>query len=104
MDHDSALVAHTTACQHLNTELLMGTKYEAIGLWSRFMMCVVSRDPARDNLLYRWMRICRVESWEDLEALLERHISLRPFLGQRTRDLYCIVTGQSDNPKLAGWE
>lgn len=82
----------------------MGTKYANIGLWSRFMMCVISRDPARDHLLHRWMRMCDTETWEDLEALLGKHIDLKPFLGERTHELYRIVTGRADDLKLAGWD
>lgn len=104
MDHNGALVAHTSSCQHLNTEALMGTKYEAVAFWSRFMMCVISRDPDRDRLLYRWMRLCGVEDWIDLEALLGRHIDLKQFLGGRSHDLYRIVSGKTDDLKLSGWD
>ncbi|CZT14303.1 uncharacterized protein RCC_00280 [Ramularia collo-cygni] len=104
MDHADALAAHVSSCRHLNTGALMGTKYEAIGLWSRFMMCAISRDPDRDHLLYRWMRLCGVEAWLDLEALLARHIDLHQFLGSRTHDLFRIVTGRAGDLKLHGWE
>jgi hypothetical protein len=104
MDHAGALAAHTQACHHLNTEALIGTKYQAIGLWSRFMMCVVSRDPVRDAFLLRWMHLCGVETWSHLETLLESHIDLKPFLGPRTYELYMIVTGRAKDLKLSGWD
>lgn len=68
------------------------------------MMCVISRDPDRDQLLHKWMRMCGVESWIQLQALLARHIDLKALLQERTHELYRIVTGKAEDLKLDGWD
>lgn len=68
------------------------------------MMCAVGRDPETDRLLHKWMRLCGVDRWTDLEALLQSHIDLKQYLGNRLHDLYMIATGKADDLKLNGWD
>lgn len=88
MDLAAGLEVHTVACQHLNTEELMGTKYQEIAIWSRFVMCAISRDPERDDQLKRWLRRLEIQNWSQLEAMLERLLYPKALIGSMTETLY----------------
>ncbi|KAI7360205.1 hypothetical protein KC320_g168 [Hortaea werneckii] len=64
----AALDVHCVSCQHLNTDALLGTKYEELAFWSRFTLCAISRDPDRDGYIKRLLHALRLDSWEKVKA------------------------------------
>lgn len=79
MDLQAGLDVHTTACQHLRSEELMGTKYQEVALWTRFTLCAMSPFalfPGRDELLKSYLMRQGIETWEQLRSILERHLYL----------------------------
>lgn len=85
------LEVHTNNCRHLRTESLMGGRYQEIALWAQFTMCSISRVPSRDDQLRRWIWLCGITSWEEMQALLERHSHPEPILGNKTESLYRML-------------
>lgn len=85
------LEVHTNNCRHLRTEDLMGGRYQEIALWAQFTMCSISRVASRDAQLKRWIKLCGVEDWPQMQALLERHSHPEPILGTKTEMLYRML-------------
>lgn len=81
------LEVHTNSCIHLRTEDLMGGRYQEIALWAQFTMCSISRVPSRDRQLRRWMACCGIETWPQMQALLDRHLHPE-LMGTKTEELY----------------
>lgn len=95
MDLQMGLDIHAEACQHLRTEALMGTKYQEVAVWSKFMLCAISRDRSRIEPLRAFLQRQGVKSWEELRGLLGRHMQLELWLSTRFQDLYEHLMGDS---------
>lgn len=89
-DVEGAVAAHTQSCHHLETDVLIRNGYLKVALWSRWIICVASRDPESDDLLRHLISLARVHNYGELETLLKRHI-LPGFLVERSRDLYTTL-------------
>ncbi|KAK4569542.1 hypothetical protein LTR86_003305 [Recurvomyces mirabilis] len=68
-DMKGGMTIHTCSCRHLQTELLMGTQYEYIALWARFMLCAIARDPVQDSLLISMLHRMKIYAWPQLRAV-----------------------------------
>lgn len=82
---------HCMSCQHLNTLALMGTKYQEIGFWARYILCSISRDPDRDDFIRYLIQELELATWEDIRAVLEKHMDLEPSFTKKCKDFYQIL-------------
>ncbi|KAK4550013.1 hypothetical protein LTR36_002980 [Oleoguttula mirabilis] len=97
MDLAAGLAIHTESCKHLRSEALMGTKYQEVAIWARFIMCAISREPSTDRLLRSFLQLQGVRSWNQLGLLLERHLYPVPLLEMMSHKLYNqLNSGQID--------
>ncbi|RMX78144.1 hypothetical protein D0869_09312 [Hortaea werneckii] len=87
----TALDVHCVSCQHLNTDALLGTKFEQLAFWSRFTLCAISRDPDRDGYIKRLLHALRLDSWEKVKGILEKHMELRPLFEDKCRAFYDLL-------------
>lgn len=87
-----ALDVHCVSCQHLDTDSLLGTRFEELAFWSRFILCAISRDPDRDELIKRLLLCLRLDSWKKVKALLEKFMELQPLFEDRCREFYELLT------------
>ncbi|KAK0868583.1 hypothetical protein LTR87_014069 [Friedmanniomyces endolithicus] len=87
-DLQGGLHVHTQSCQHLRTEMLIGTKYQDIALWSRFVLCSLARAPAQDVFLTRVLKRLDVKSFVQLRTILERFIYSPTVLSNPCRALW----------------
>ncbi|KAI7530082.1 hypothetical protein KC331_g14865 [Hortaea werneckii] len=87
----TALDVHCVSCQHLNTDALLGTKFEQLAFWSRFTLCAISRDPDRDGYIKRLLHALRLDSWEKVKDILEKHMELRPLFEDKCRAFYDLL-------------
>lgn len=88
MNLEAGLAIHTESCKHLNSEALMGTKFQEVALWARFILCAISREPSSDRLLRSFLHLQGIRNWIQLRALLERHLYSELLLGAISHDLY----------------
>ncbi|KAK0264229.1 hypothetical protein LTS09_001707 [Friedmanniomyces endolithicus] len=87
-DLHGGLHVHTQSCQHLRTETLIGTKYQDIALWSRFVLCSLARAPAQDVFLTRVLKRLDVKSFVQLRTILERFVYPPTVLSNPCRALW----------------
>jgi hypothetical protein len=73
-DLSGGLYIHTSSCQHQRSELLIGTKYAEIGLWARFMLCAIARDPSQDAYLKSLLHRLDIKTWPQLSIVLSRFL------------------------------
>lgn len=94
-DIQAGLDIHAEACQHLGSRALMGTRYQDIAIWAKFTMSVVASKSERGNeMLQSLLGRAGIETWEQLKGLLQRHVYLERWIGDRYRLLYEEITGQ----------
>ncbi|KAK1821751.1 hypothetical protein LTR12_003800 [Friedmanniomyces endolithicus] len=87
-DLQGGLHVHTQSCQHLRTEMLIGTIYQDNALWSRFVLCSLARAPAQDVFLTRVLKRLDVKSFVQLRTILERFVYPQPVLSNPCRALW----------------
>lgn len=87
---------HCMSCQHLNTRTLMGTKYQELGFWARYILCSISRDPDRDDFIRFLMQELKLATWKAVRAVLERHMDLEPAFTRKCKDFYQILTANPE--------
>ncbi|KAF2767251.1 hypothetical protein EJ03DRAFT_160101 [Teratosphaeria nubilosa] len=87
-----ALDVHCMSCQHLNTESLLGTKFEEVAFWTRYTLCAISRDPDRDEYIRYLMVRLRMDSWEKVNTVLNRHMDVEPVFGWVAEQFYRVLT------------
>jgi hypothetical protein len=90
-DMKTALLVHTVSCQHLNSELLMNTKYREIALWCRFILCAASRDPPRDKFMRDMLRQLGIISWPQMQTILQRHIYPDDLIGASCHAFFELI-------------
>ncbi|TKA78003.1 hypothetical protein B0A55_03840 [Friedmanniomyces simplex] len=87
-DLKGGLYIHTQSCQHLRTDALIGTIYQDIGLWSRFVLCSLARDPVQDVFLTSLLKRLDVRAFAQLRVILERFVYFDDVLGDGCRALW----------------
>jgi hypothetical protein len=92
-DMKSALLVHTTSCQHLNSEILMDTKYKEVAVWSRFIMCATSFDPQRDALIRDFLQQLDITTWSQMRKLLRKFIYYEPIFEPSCRAFFDRLSG-----------
>lgn len=92
MDIRAGLRIHVEACQHLRTEMLLGTRYQEVALWARFTLCATTRDEPRDELLRSFLKRRGIGSWDQFKMMLEPHIYSEQLLGADVYNLYELLT------------
>ena len=70
-DLRGSLYTHTASCVHLGTDRLIGTRYQWIGLWARYSMCAIARDPPQDPYIIDILRRLGILSWSQMRAILQ---------------------------------
>ncbi|TKA21761.1 hypothetical protein B0A50_08686 [Salinomyces thailandicus] len=84
----NALDIHCGSCQHLSTERLLGTKYEELAFWTRFILCAISRNPGRDVMIKGLLDRLELISWEQVRDVLEKYMELDPHFEVGCHELY----------------
>jgi hypothetical protein len=92
-DMKSALLVHTTSCQHLNSEILMDTKYKEVAVWSRFIMCATSFDPQRDALIRDFLQQLDITTLIQMRKLLRKFIYYEPIFEPSCRAFFDRLSG-----------
>ncbi|KAK3068795.1 hypothetical protein LTR53_013355, partial [Teratosphaeriaceae sp. CCFEE 6253] len=80
-DLRGGLMIHTQSCQHLRTTALLGTKYQEVGLWARFVLCSLARDATQDAFLKATLQKLGVVSFEHLKAIMGSFVYFDNVLG-----------------------
>jgi hypothetical protein len=73
-DIEGALYFHALSCRHLKTYALVQAGYAELALWSRWIMCAISRVPEADTTLRRLLEILQIQAFDDLDAILSEYI------------------------------
>jgi hypothetical protein len=88
-DMQAGLDIHAEACQHLRSQELMGTRYQEIALWSKFVMiAVASPSPSNNAILSTLLKQTEIRSWCEMQSLLVRHEYPEALLGHKCRRLF----------------
>ncbi|TKA78006.1 hypothetical protein B0A55_03844 [Friedmanniomyces simplex] len=90
-DLKGGLYIHTQSCQHLRTDALIGTIYQDIGLWSRFVLCSLARDPVQDVFLTSLLKRLDVRTFAQLRVILERFVYFDAVLSDGCRALWDVL-------------
>ncbi|KAF2724719.1 hypothetical protein K431DRAFT_131585 [Polychaeton citri CBS 116435] len=100
MDVLDTIDEHFRETRPLRTEVLLGTKYEEIALWTRFTLTAKARPHFWDGRSIEILRqlIIRqdIQCWEDLDALLKRYPYVQPVYEDCSRELYQVLV--ANNP------
>jgi hypothetical protein len=87
LDIMGAADVHAMSCIHLNTDSLIGTKYQYAAVWARVTLGAISRDPSRDALFIPWLKATGLTTWDSLRSVMESHLLQDVFYPQ-TRDFF----------------
>jgi hypothetical protein len=87
LDIMAAADVHAMSCIHLNTDSLIGTKYQYAAVWARVALGAISRDPSRDALFIPWLKATGLTTWDSLRSVMESHLLQDVFYPQ-TRDFF----------------
>ncbi|KAK5687656.1 hypothetical protein LTS10_001796 [Elasticomyces elasticus] len=101
-DLEGALHIHTQSCQHLRTEALLGTKYQDIGLWSRYVLCSLARDPVQDTFIKSMLMRLEVTTFHELQAVLGRFVYHDAIFGDSCRKLWDMLATSSAREGYSG--
>jgi len=91
LDIMGAADVHAASCFHLDTDSLMGTKYQYAAVWSRVTLAAISRDPSRDALFIPWLKATGLTTWDSLRSVMESHLLQDVFYPQ-TRAFFDILS------------
>ncbi|KAK5115048.1 hypothetical protein LTR62_001745 [Meristemomyces frigidus] len=94
-DMRGGMAIHTSSCRHLQTEMLMGTRFEYIAIWARFSLCAVSRDEEQDAMLIGMLQRLNVRTWSHLKAILSCFLYEEGLMGGFCEGLFHLLT---ENP------
>lgn len=87
-DLQAGLDIHATACQHLSSEELMGTRYEEVALWARFTIAAISTERYNSDTLRSLLMRRGIQTWDELKSLLQRHVYPELYFGTKYYNLY----------------
>ncbi|KAF2754665.1 hypothetical protein EJ05DRAFT_488830 [Pseudovirgaria hyperparasitica] len=79
LDIMHATLIHAQSCQHLRTQSLIGTRYQSMALWARYVLCSISEVPGSETLLRHWLIGAGITTWEQISSLLRAHLFLGTF-------------------------
>ena len=65
-DSRATLLTHAASCVRIGTDKLMGTKYQYVGVWSRFALCAVTPDDTQNAYIVSLLQQLGIRTWEDL--------------------------------------
>jgi hypothetical protein len=82
LDIMGAADVHAASCIHLNTDSLMGTKYQYTAVWARVALAAICRDPSRDALFIPWLKATGLTTWDSLSSVMESHLLQESFYPQ----------------------
>jgi len=87
LDIMGAADVHAMSCIHLDTDSLIGTKYQYAAVWARVTLAAISRDPSRDPLFIPWLKATGLTTWDSLRSVMESHLLQDVFYPQ-TREFF----------------
>ena len=87
LDIMGAAEVHASSCIHLNTDALIGTKYQYVAVWARISLAAICRDPSRDPLFIPWLKATGLTTWDSLRSVMDAHLLQDVFFPQ-TRDFF----------------
>ncbi|THX37875.1 hypothetical protein D6D10_05542 [Aureobasidium pullulans] len=88
-DVQTGIDIHAEACRHLRSHELMGTKYEEIAIWAKMTMVSHATPTADgDEHMSGLMKYSSIKTWEQMEALLRRHVFREELAWQKYRSLF----------------
>ncbi|THY11381.1 hypothetical protein D6D01_08936 [Aureobasidium pullulans] len=88
-DEQTGIDIHAEACRHLRSHELMGTKYQEIAIWAKMAMIGLASPSADgDRHMSGLMKYSGIGTWEQMEALLRRHVSKEELTWKKYRSLF----------------